>query len=173
MAKINKDSPLFQAALHLATGALKPGEITPGHHDLSRMEIVLRFPEFAAVDRADGNAGEGNEGFDALDAPLPELSPEAVLLFAYCLIERADDEIDMTQLWVESIRAADAGAKVEAPTAALDALAQVQAELPPAEKVLRRTPSKRTGEKGVEIEMKRLPKKPKAIQAAVNLAKKG
>lgn len=149
--------PSIEAALHLAQGALKSQDVPPGHHDLSRVQVTLTFPEFAAVDRGAGTQGDG---FDAGDEPPGlELPAAAVLLFVNRLLEESGElQAEWAGLWYECIRAALAGADADPPPSALVALARVQAELPPAAPVPRRTAAKRTGASEVAIAVKRLPK---------------
>lgn len=150
------------AALHLAIGALEhklktehAGQVPPGHHNLSGLELVATFPSFAAVDRPEGTA-EDKPGYDAIPpAPLP-LSPMAVMLFLDRMLQKITMKSkEQQELWLEAIRDAARGNTAEAPAEALAALEIVRAELPPGEPILRATSRKRSGEKEVDVTIRR------------------
>lgn len=150
-AKVNKD-----AALHLALGALKPGDIPPGHHDLGNVEVTIRFPPFAAVDRAEGTQGGGyfHEGSGE------QAGITLTLGMAMRYLDKAGVKNTAT-LWAECIRECLQGCDLPLPRQVEKALAMVQAKQPPSAPAAptgQKTPAKRTGEKEATITIKRLPK---------------
>jgi len=164
--------PNTAAAAHLAIGALAKiaADVPPGHHDLSRCEVVLTYPDFCAVSRAQGVNGDGTDPGAVSE---PQLPPAAVLLFlariqdlGSILLERAGLVGPSTlPIWADCIRAAGTGAKAAPPAEAVQALAQVQAALPPEEPAPRRTAAKRVGSDEVTVTVRRLSRSPKRLSA--------
>ena len=149
-------TPCEAAVLHFAAGALKAQDVPVGHHDLSRVQLTLTFPQFAAVVRAAGSTGKG---YDIGEAPAPDLSLAAALRFIE-LAGLAGERY--ASWWLQAVRETERGMVTEIPPEAQAALAQLAAELPPAAPPQRKTPAKRSAADEVEIAFKRLPKgKPK------------
>lgn len=152
--------PNEAAVLHLAAGALKPAEVPVGHHDLSRVQLILTFPAFCAVSRAAGTNGDGT---DAGAIAEPKLTAAAMCLFldrVRMYLPRAlglKTTEDLGPLWADCIREAARGGVADPPLEALAALARIHDELRPVA-APRRTPAKRIGAGEVTAGIKRLPR---------------
>lgn len=160
MVKLNQE-----AALYLLLGLEKP-DVDVGHHDLSRVQVVLTCPDYAAVDRAGGDEEDEKgklkgEGFNTKEPPDLELSLNAVLL---ALKETGIQLSDA--VWAKCIREDLKGTKADVPKDALIALQVVDAEQPPQPLIKTRTPSKRTGTKEIDIKVTRLTKEEFALRKA-------
>jgi hypothetical protein len=133
----------------LAIAALKKKldaceDIGAGHHALGGRQLTLTFPEFAAVDRAEGTAGGG---FDHGKPDKPTLSPDAMLLF-----------LEGNRTWRECIQLAARGTKAALPADAIAAMKLLASEAPPVEPKPKPTDRNCTGQKEVAFAFKRLPK---------------
>src|ERR1022692_26527 len=125
--------PNIAAAAHLAAGALAKVEDVPvGNHDLSRIEMVLSFPDFCAVGRA---AGTDKDGWNSRPGPPLAITLGAVLLFLERVKAKAGEMKELTRpgdlsaavqnLWAECIRDDLKNIREKPPLEALAALQRV------------------------------------------------
>lgn len=145
------------AALHLVAGAVEiRDEVPPGSHRLDRMQVTFTFPSMASVVRGEGTAGDG---YDTGTIPAPRVHPTAAWLFLEKLKEKGGQiaPAEVLPVWKECIGLAERGCEAEPPAEAMEALAQIQAEAPPATPTPRKTQAKRTGVSEVKVTFKRLP----------------
>lgn len=149
----------LHAAAQLAIGALEKlaAETAPGHHDLSGGELLVAFPAFAAVSRAEGTAGGG---YNAMKARPLELNPHAVLLFLERIRKHLPPAIlrEAQQLWFECIYDTERGTMADMPPEAAAALAQYGKDYPAEQPDPRKTPAKRIGTEECTVTVRRRPK---------------
>jgi hypothetical protein len=153
--------PCEEAALHLLLGVAN-GEVPVGDHDLSNVQLIVTFPPFANVTRAEGDAGEGYDLVPPPSSEWPGLTPSAVMLFVNALLMTVTIQKSIrVKLWADALRDAHKGIEPSPPAEALAELEKFQAALPPlpvSEPGKKKTPSKRTGTKEIDIQIRRLPK---------------
>jgi len=140
------------AALHFAAGAIKADDVPVGRHDLSRVQVVITFPDGAAIERGAGSEGDGREAC----APPEVISLAAALLFiersglngptAYALMRSCIVEASEKDLKPKDVM----------PAWALGALRDVQADMQTDCKPTKKTPATRVGIAGAEVSIVRL-----------------
>jgi hypothetical protein len=131
--------------LHALRGLAEPGEVPVGIHSLEGVEVLVRFPETAAITRAEGTAGGG---FDSYVEKPAALSLVAVALF---LGYAGTTGKAYKKFWRRAIKEAiSLGAEAEAvfPAEALEALAELA---PEPETSKRKTSARRIGCKEARI----------------------
>jgi hypothetical protein len=140
------------AVLKFARGVLKDQDVPVGEHDVSRVRVILTFPEGAAVNRIAGSEGDGQEAA----GPSDSVSAAAALLF----IQKAGVIGPTTfPIWMECIREAaerELKAKDLTPPEAKDALKRIEAAMPKDCKRTKATPATCIGVKAADVSIERL-----------------
>jgi hypothetical protein len=139
------------AARHFALGVLKEQDVPVGMHALGGVQIVITCPDGAAVNRPEGDLGEG------LDSCEPSIPLAAALLF----IERqglsSADGVRAVDEWKQCIiDTAQKKVRPATPAAAMAALKELAKEMQPGCRVSKRTSAERICVAGAVVTVQRI-----------------
>lgn len=147
MKKVNE-----AAALHFAEGCLRDNEVPVGDHDLSRVRVILTFPDGAAVQRGEGSEGDGHEAEGAGQS----VNAVAALLFIKKSGIKGPTSFGLWKSCILEAAKTKLKAKDLTPPEAVEAMREIHEAIPDDEKPTKKTSASRVGVAGVEISVERL-----------------